>query len=44
LAGESQIAGLTWEAPDDIAAEHAQVFQAAIAAYQAADLRLAQEL
>jgi hypothetical protein len=37
LAGQGEIADLTWEAPDDVAAEHARVFQAAIAAYQAAD-------
>ena len=44
LAAEGEIADLTWEAPDDIAAEHGQVFQAAIAAYQAADPGAAQEL
>ena len=37
LAGQGEIADLTWEAPDDFAAEHARVFQAAITAYQAAD-------
>lgn len=37
LAAEDAIADLTWEAPDDIAAGHGQVFRAAIAAYQAAD-------
>ena len=44
LAGEGMLADLTWEAPDDIAAEHARVFQAAIAAYQAADPKSAEEL
>ena len=44
LAGQGAIADLTWEAPDDIAAGHAQVFQAAIAAYQAAELGRAEEL
>ena len=37
LAGEGKLADLTWEAPDDLAADHGQVFQAAIAAYQAAE-------
>jgi len=37
LAGQGEIADLTWEAPDDLAAEHSQVFRAAIAAYQAAE-------
>ena len=44
LADGSEIADLTWEAPDDIAVEHGQVFQSAIAAYRAADSRLAEEL
>ena len=44
LAGEGAIADLTWEAPDDIAADHGQVFQAAIAAYQAAEPGPAEEL
>ena len=44
LAGESAIADLTWEAPDDIAADHGQVLQAAIAAYQAAEPGLAEDL
>jgi len=38
------MADLTWEAPDDIAAEHGQVFQAAIAAYQAMQPGPAEEL
>jgi hypothetical protein len=44
LAGTGGIADLTWEAPDDLAAEHARVFQAAITAYQAADPTRAEEL
>ncbi len=44
LAGQSAMADLTWEAPDDIAAGHGQVFQAAIAAYQAAEPGHAEEL
>jgi hypothetical protein len=44
LAGEGAMADLTWEAPDDMAAEHGQVFQAAIAAYQAAEPERAEEL
>ena len=44
LAGQSEIADLTWEAPDDLAAEHARVFQAAIAAYQAAEPVRAEKL
>jgi hypothetical protein len=44
LAGQGAIADLTWEAPDDIAAGHAHVFQGAIAAYQAAELERAEEL
>ncbi len=44
LAGEGQIADLTWEAPDDLVADHGQVFQAAIAAYQAAEPGPAEEL
>ncbi len=34
----------TWEAPADLAAQHGQVFQAAIAAYQAAEPGPAEEL
>lgn len=44
LASEGEIADLTWEAPDDLAAEHGQVFQAAIAAYQAAEPGPTEEL
>jgi hypothetical protein len=44
LAGQGETADLTWEAPGDLAADHGQVFQAAIAAYQAADPGHAEEL
>ncbi len=44
LASDGEIADLTWEAPDHLAAEHGQVFQAAIAAYQAAEPGPAEEL
>ena len=44
LAGEGKLADLTWEAPDDIAAEHGRVFRAAIASHQAAELKSAEEL
>jgi hypothetical protein len=43
LAGDGAMADLTWEAPDDIAADHGQLFQAAITAYQAAELESAEE-
>jgi hypothetical protein len=44
LAEQGEIADLTWEAPDDFAAEHAQAFQAAITAYRAADPVRAEKL
>jgi hypothetical protein len=37
LAAGSELADLIWEAPDDLAAEHAQVFLAAMRAYNGAD-------
>ena len=37
LAAGSEIADLTWEAPDELAAEHAQVFQDAMRAHHAGD-------
>ena len=37
LAAGSEIADLTWEAPDELAAEHAQVFQDAMRAHGAGD-------
>jgi hypothetical protein len=44
LVGQGQIADLTWEAPADLTAEHAQVFQSAIQAYNAADTEHAEQL
>jgi len=37
LAAHGEIADLTWQPPDDITAEHGEVFQAAIQACNAAD-------
>ena len=37
LAAGSEIADLTWEAPDELTAEHAQVFQAAMRAHHVGD-------
>ena len=44
LADQSEIADLTWEAPDDFAAEHTRAFQAAIAAYRAPEPARAERL
>src|SRR5580693_1198135 len=44
LAAGSEIADLTWEAPDELTAEHGQVFQAAIRAHHAGDSERADEL
>jgi len=44
LADGSEIADLIWEAPDDLAAEHTQVFQAAMRAYSAGDSERAEQL
>ncbi len=44
LAAGSEIADLTWEAPDELTAEHAQVFQAAMRAYYAGDSERAGQL
>jgi hypothetical protein len=44
LAAGSEIADLTWEAPDELTAEHAQVFQAAMRAYHAGDSERADRL
>ena len=43
LADGSEIADLTWEAPDELAAEHAQVFQDAIARLQCRRIRARRE-
>jgi len=44
LAAGSEIADLVWEAPDQLTAEHAQVFQAALRAHHADDSRHAGQL
>ena len=44
LAADSEIADLTWEAPDRLTTEHAQVFQAAIRAHHADDSQHANQL
>ena len=44
LAAGSEIADLTWEAPDELTADHAQVFQAAMRAHQAGNAELAEQL
>ena len=44
LAAGSEIADLIWEAPDELTAEHAQVFQAAMRAHHAGDSERAERL
>ena len=44
FAAGSAIADLTWEAPDELIAEHAQVFQATMRAYHAGDSQHANQL
>jgi hypothetical protein len=44
LAAGGEIADLIWEAPDELTAEHGQVFQAAIRAHHAAEAERADEL
>jgi hypothetical protein len=44
LAVGNEIADLTWEAPDELAAEHARAFQAAIHAHHAGDPERAEQL
>jgi hypothetical protein len=44
LAAGSEIADLIWEAPDQLAAEHAQIFQDAMSAYHAGDSQRAEQL
>jgi hypothetical protein len=44
LATEGKIADLTWEAPDQLVAEHAQAFHAAIRAHHAGDSERAEQL
>jgi hypothetical protein len=40
----SEVADLTWEAPDELTAEHAEVFQAAMRAHQAGNTERAEQL
>jgi hypothetical protein len=44
LAAGSEIADLTWEAPDEVTADHAEVFQAAMHAHHAGNAELAEQL
>ncbi len=44
LAAGSEIADLIWEAPDQLTAEHAQVFQAAMRAYNVGESERASQL
>jgi hypothetical protein len=44
LAAGSEIADLTWEAPDELTAEHAQVFQDAMRAHHGGDSERADRL
>ena len=43
LTAHGKIADLIWEAPEELAAEHAQAFQAAMQAYQAGDSESAEQ-
>jgi hypothetical protein len=44
LAAGSELADLTWEAPDDLAADHTEVFLAAMRAYNTGDAERAEQL
>ena len=44
IAAGSEIADLVWQAPDELTADHAQVFQAAMRAYHADDPERAGQL
>src|SRR6185437_4801637 len=44
LAAGSEIADLTWEAPDELTAEHAEVFQAGMRAHHAGESQHAEQL
>ena len=44
LAAGSEIADLIWEAPDELTADHAEVFQAAMRAHHAGDSERAEQL
>ena len=43
LAADGKIADLVWEAPEDLAAEHGQAFQAAMQAYHTGHAELAEQ-
>jgi hypothetical protein len=43
LAADGKIAGLVWEAPEDLAAEHGQAFHSAMQAYHARNGELAEQ-
>jgi hypothetical protein len=43
LAADGKIADLVWEAPEELATEHLQAFQAAMQAYQAGDSESAEQ-
>ena len=44
LAAGSELADLIWEAPDELTAEHGQVFQAAMDAHDAGDSERGEQL
>ena len=44
LVAGNEVADLTWEAPDELTAEHAQAFQAAMRAYHVGDSERAGQL
>ncbi len=44
LAARSEIADLIWEAPDELTADHAEVFQAAMRAHHGGDSKRAEQL
>ena len=43
LAADGKIADLLWEAPEELAAEHGQAFQAAMQAYHAGHSEMAEQ-
>jgi hypothetical protein len=43
LSTDSKIADLVWEAPEDLATEHAQAFHAAMQSYRAGNVELAEQ-
>ena len=44
MSAQSEIADLIWEAPQDLTGEHRRVFEAAMRAYHAGNLKLAEHL